>query len=309
MLTPELMGILALCVVWINTGLIIAASFQTWVSLRNRKRAAMRELRWQPQREGLVELRVADNPELDTSFVFKAKQIGRIANKTKNTIVFADSEFQSQCLGTRLSLPDKSARTIGVEVPETSDFELWLNEERVRQYADNYSHEGFAQALRAAQTGKGFERRLAIPFKPVQRFWLYARIDEANAEPRQGTSQTSVESRWKVVQSLYHPLLVSEVDPIGWYQKKMRLNIGFMLFTFLSASGLSALALRSPAFGTVSTLGAALLLVYFLLIQPAGVWIADRSRTPNQAEIRGLWQNNKHAHPPRATQQDEGASA
>ncbi|HZO12649.1 MAG TPA: hypothetical protein VFB62_05315, partial [Polyangiaceae bacterium] len=49
------------------------------------------------------------------------------------------------------------------------------------------------------------------------------------------------------------------------------------------------LALYPPIFGTVSIVGGALGLVFFLLVQPAGTAIRDAVRVPSVAQLRGSW--------------------
>ena len=57
-----------------------------------------------------------------------------------------------------------------------------------------------------------------------------------------------------------------------------------MLF---AAVGVSALALTRPYFGSWSTAGGALGLVYFLLVQPAGVALCGTMRRREHGDARG----------------------
>ena len=49
-----------------------------------------------------------------------------------------------------------------------------------------------------------------------------------------------------------------------------------------AAAGCTALALRAPVFGPVSTVGGAACLAYFLLVQPAGTALRDFARAPRR---------------------------
>jgi len=45
-----------------------------------------------------------------------------------------------------------------------------------------------------------------------------------------------------------------------------------------------------PVFGTVSTVGGALALAFFLLVQPAAVAARNAARTPDRQPVGGIWQ-------------------
>ena len=49
------------------------------------------------------------------------------------------------------------------------------------------------------------------------------------------------------------------------------------------------MALWPPVFGLVSTLGGALCLAFFLIVQPAGTALRDAVRVPSRAIVRGQW--------------------
>jgi hypothetical protein len=55
------------------------------------------------------------------------------------------------------------------------------------------------------------------------------------------------------------------------------------------AGACTAVALTPPAFGTISKIGAALCLAFFLLVQPAGTAVREAVRAPSRALLRGRW--------------------
>jgi len=57
----------------------------------------------------------------------------------------------------------------------------------------------------------------------------------------------------------------------------------------LGAGACTALALTPPSFGTVSTVGGALALLFFVLAQPFGRQLEELSRAPHERILRGEW--------------------
>ena len=86
------------------------------------------------------------------------------------------------------------------------------------------------------------------------------------------------------------PALIATIDPIGWCRKREAvLSIGFVPAIVILAAGVTALTLYPPVFGTVSTVGGALGLAFFLLVLPAGTAMRDWARAPHERFVRGRW--------------------
>jgi hypothetical protein len=86
-----------------------------------------------------------------------------------------------------------------------------------------------------------------------------------------------------------HPIIISSRDP----RRQLRLLVlrAAVVLTgiLVSAFALTALCFVGPAFGLVSMLGALGLFLYFLLVQPVGVWLSESVRWPHEAPRGGVW--------------------
>jgi hypothetical protein len=85
------------------------------------------------------------------------------------------------------------------------------------------------------------------------------------------------------------PLWISFDDPRTWLRTTLWRNVAVLSAMVALGAALTCLALSAPAFGAVSKVGALGLLFYFLLVQPVGVWLSQRSRMPHEAELGGIW--------------------
>lgn len=84
--------------------------------------------------------------------------------------------------------------------------------------------------------------------------------------------------------------LLATLDPVKAVRARMRMLASFALVSVLLAGAITAVALVPPIFGTVSTLGGALGLLFFILVQPAGVKVRNWARLPHQQPHSDLWQ-------------------
>jgi hypothetical protein len=82
---------------------------------------------------------------------------------------------------------------------------------------------------------------------------------------------------------------LASFDPQRWCRARTALTIAFMLAAVAGALFITWLALRPPVLGTISTIGGALGLAFFLLIQPAGTMARDAVLLPSHAHLRGSW--------------------
>src|SRR5258708_4286461 len=64
-------------------------------------------------------------------------------------------------------------------------------------------------------------------------------------------------------------------DPRAWCARRIGLLAGFIVAILVAASACTALALATPRFGLVSTIGAGLGLAYFLGVQPIATQVRD----------------------------------
>lgn len=84
--------------------------------------------------------------------------------------------------------------------------------------------------------------------------------------------------------------LLATLDPVKAVRARMRMLAAFALVSVLLAGAITAVALVPPVFGTVSTLGGALGLLFFILVQPAGVKVRNWARLPHQQPHSDVWQ-------------------
>jgi hypothetical protein len=124
----------------------------------------------------------------------------------------------------------------------------------------------FDEAYTHARKARGYSRTVEAMVREGAEVWL-AGGDEAIA-----------------------PALLSTVDPRSWARSRVALIAAFAAGEIAVAAGCTALALVPPVFGTVSTIGAALCLLFFLLVQPAGTAVRGAVRPPSRAIARGRWE-------------------
>lgn len=84
--------------------------------------------------------------------------------------------------------------------------------------------------------------------------------------------------------------LLSTIDPEAALETRRLSLLGFAVIAVLLCAGITAIALTPPIFGTISTIGGALGLAFFLLVQPAGVKVRNWARLPHEQPVSDLWQ-------------------
>jgi hypothetical protein len=121
------------------------------------------------------------------------------------------------------------------------------------------SRKGFEEAYAQAAKAKGYARTVVAPMKPG------ATVFMAN------------------------DVLVASMDPRELLARKAAMGAAFIAVELLGAAACTALALYPPLFGLVSTIGGALGLAFFVLVQPAGTAARDAMLVPSLAPVRGQW--------------------
>ncbi len=304
MLSREVMGILALAILWVNTLLVIGAALQELAAIARRRR------RYAPLGDrragvGLVEGRVGrgDGPggALARHLV---DQVGRYAadDDDARAIAFTDRSYEGEVLGGSVQVGEETIAIEAVEraapaVPgRAGTVEIWPRAEAVRAAAACPSSARFSEAYGDARKARGFARTVATPIEEGEPVWIFGElVDGAGSRsirPAPGAPPDTA------------ALLVASIDPRAVCSRAMALLAAGCIGVLAAAAICTALALWSPPFGLVSTIGGALGLAYFLLVQPAGTALRDAVRPPSRAELRGHWKAD-----PRATAIDEGATA
>jgi len=148
--------------------------------------------------------------------------------------------------------------------------EVWPDRAAVRaRLGEGMNAEAWTQAAK----GRGHVRTLSseIEEAPV---WV-------------GGVWTEREDGWSVSPPASRPLLVAFLDPKAWIAQARNELLAFASATVGALLVLTGLCLWPPVFGPVSTAGAALALIFFLLVQPAGTWMRGRTVEPARQTIGG----------------------
>jgi hypothetical protein len=261
MIPYDWMGLFALGILWLNTLLVVGAAFGPLRLLLERRSSAARSL-------------VAACVERGEPLAYhEVEQVGRRAadDGDRRAILFHDRRFHAEAPGGAVRTSDGES----LELPPLSpaEVEVWVSAREQARAAGAPSAEGFAAAYRDASKARGFERTVRAEIGAGAAVWIAgAHIEHARLRARGGG-----------------PVIVASFDPRPWIARRIGLVAAFVLGAVVLAAGCTWLALTPPAFGTVSIVGAALGLAFFLLIQPAGVAVRDAVRLPSVRFVRGRW--------------------
>lgn len=263
MLTRELMGLLALGILWVNGFLVVAVAFKQLRAVLG-VRARFRRAREQGR---LVVGVVREGEPIALRHV---AQLGRaITTRGPERILFTDGPQSFEVLGGVVETGEGEVRVTAAQ-PGLS--EVWVAPERAAEAGACPSADDFDEAYGEASKYKGFAREIVVPIRPGDRVWIVGDRDGDAIGPAEE-----------------EPLLVSMVEPFGWAGAKARLLVLFILGALGGLGGVTALALQTPWFGTVSTIGGVLAVAYFLGIQPLGTAVRDAVRTPARQPLGGTW--------------------
>mgnify|MGYP006291028095 CR=1 FL=1 len=267
------MGGLALVVLWVNTLLVAAVALKSaaWI----RRHRMPRRLTAPSSGDGLAMVQVESGGGPDGHLAdHRIEQRGRKLSGDEAAIGWHDRQFQSRVYGGR-------ARWAGVPVQvqppgEEAEVEVWPDRDTQLRRAALPERAALDDALERARRAKGELREVVVPVAPGDTAWIAGRFREVD----DGFVVTAPEDG---------PLLVSRVDPRAWAAAAQSRLLAFAVAVVAIAGGITALCLVPPAFGTASTIGGALALGFFLLVQPAGTWIRDRMLPPPHRPLEGRW--------------------
>src|SRR2546421_7456735 len=147
MLSRELMGLLGLAILWVNTLLVAGAALGRWRQIALRLKAM--------RRDGVVEGTALGDAPLAWHEV---EQVGRKASDDadRKAILFHDRGFGSGVAGGRI---DTAAGEVRV-LQELERAEVWVARELQTRAAACPSDEVFDAAYAQAAKTRGFERRV-----------------------------------------------------------------------------------------------------------------------------------------------------
>jgi len=267
MTTQSLVGLFALFVLWINTLLIVSAALQSFCAIGAR-RQRMRPLAARSAGVGLVAGTVARGEPLARRMI---DQVGRQAagSAGQQTILFHDRGYRSEVIGGALRVGDAE---LALAAPGAeAQVEVWVDDATLAAAATGEDAQ-FTAAYAEARKARGYARVVIAELRPGQRVWALGEVKAGRLAP-DATGE----------------LVLSSFDPRAWCVHKQLLLALFIVGVLVTAGACTTLALWPPRFGTVSTLGGALGLAYFLGVQPIAVQLRDLGRPPAVAILRGSW--------------------
>jgi hypothetical protein len=279
MLSREVMGVLALGILWVNTLLIAAAAWKDLWALWSR-RARMTPIAGAGI--GLARARVVRGAgDGGLLAALRVEQVGRAEEGETPAILFADRAAEGEVFGgvARLAPSGVDAGVdagVEVEIEATRSALVWVEPEELRRAAACPSAEAFARAYDEALKARGVRRAVSAGIGMDREVFLFGHF-----RPK-GTGLALEPPRGEGV-------LIAALDPRRWILGKMGLLAAFLVAELALAGGCTAVALARPHFGLVSSIGGALCLGYFLLVQPAGTMVRAAVETPERAFLGGRW--------------------
>jgi hypothetical protein len=252
-LSNETMGLFALSVVWLNTLLIAASAWQVAAA----QGRLLSDLRAAKRRGELVRGRVLrGNGQGGSIAERRVQQIGRaMTTRGADRILFTDRQSETVIAGGEVEI-DGARVSVGA-----GEGEVWTIDERGRR-----DPSAFDAAWSRAATNKGVESDVVIPV--AGEVWLRGRRDGDRLEAD----------------------LVATRCPITLVSRTRWAQIAFALGAVAVVSAITAVCLVPPVFGTVSTVGGALMVAFFIGIQPLGVMVRDATRPPPERPVGGVWE-------------------
>lgn len=271
MLSQEVMGWLALGILWINTLLIVAATSARASGVARR----LSQLRLLPSGQAgtgvaLLELTGATRGD-GVVAAWCLQQVGRFATHKGPRILFNDMHRTSECHGGMARWGTRS-----ITLPAALTCEVWPDVEQVRRAAQCPDAETFDVAFPVSKQARAFQRTVRVPLRVGDRVWVAGVF----VEDAGGVSVESLPDA---------PVVVAQVDPARWCRGRLFALYGAQLGIILGAAACTALAASPPLWGTVSTLGGVLCLAFFVLVQPLGTRLRDFAKLPHERVVRGEW--------------------
>lgn len=274
MLSRELMGYVALWILWGNTLLVALAAAKRAIHLLARA-SWLGEVKPEDGEVGVLRGTVTS----ETLAELSVEQNGRHAAGGAPTIVWHDRGARSQVAGGEVELADGTK----VEVVACErGAEVWLPVEAVQRAAACPDDASFDAAYAAARRVKGFARSVVVPVARGARVQLAGKLSR---RPDGGLQVGPAHGR----------LLVATIDPARWARERaFAVLCGFIPAILAGAAACTALALREPVFESLASKAGGLLgFVFFLLVLPAGTAVRDFMREPHQRFVRGKWTGSR----------------
>lgn len=284
MLSKELMGVLALAILWVNTLLIAAAAWKEIAALTVWRRRLV------PvdgdSGVGLVRARVTHGAGPGGALaVQRVEQLGRAATHDeggRRVIHFADRSAAGEVFGGTVT---RDASDVEIAVDAEATAEVWVPATALTASGACASDEAFDRAFADAKKARGFAR--AVEGAANGEVYLFGQLRPMG-------------KGFALAAAKPGGLLVATFDPRRWIDRKITLAALFIVGDVALAAACTFVALCPPRFGLVSTLGGAACLGFFLIAQPAGTALRDAVALPSRAWLRGKWVRSAPVHEPSA---------
>lgn len=273
MLTREIMGALALAILWVNT-LLIAAVALKQAREKLQLHGALRPLAPGAEGRGLVVGRVAEGMgEGGALASTEVEQIARAGAQEgdRRTIHFGDRAFRCAVAGGAVIAGDERVRVAAGEG------DVWPARADVLAAAASPSPALFDAVFQEAKKARGHVRTVRVELLAGSPVWIGGDLHRGD----DGLELRAAEGIGR---------LVSAIDPRAWLRRAAALAIVFAIAEIVAAAGVTALVLVPPIFdGWPSKIGGVLGLGFFLAVQPLGTAVRDALRAPSVAFVRGRW--------------------
>jgi hypothetical protein len=276
MLSKEVMGVLALGILWINTLLIAGAAWKDLWALRARRR---RMGAIAAGGVGLARARVVTVNGGGGGGLLAAhrvEQVGRAAEREGEppSIEFTDRAREGEVFGGLVRLAPAGGE---VEIEAAQGAEVWVRREELARAGECPSEEAFAAAHEEARKARGASRGVSAGIGLDQEVFLFG--DFRPKGVRLALSPTREGE-----------MILSSFDPRRWIGGKLVLLALFIGADIAAAAACTLVALEPPHFGLVSKIGGALCLAFFLLVQPAGTMVRAAVQPPSRSRLGGRWE-------------------
>ena len=247
-----LLGCLALATVWGTTLLCALASVSYARALGRRAVSLSGSLR-----EGTV---ASGHGEGDALASHTIAQVGRAMDGDPPAIVFSDKEYRGEVFGGTLDV----AGEVVVVLP-TASLEVWPDLPSQLALAKVEVDAALDALYKDARSSKGAARNVTVAFAKGKKVYFTTRSTRGGGELG----------------------FLSAEDPRAFFAARCRAHVLFALVSIVVCGALTVVAVRPPLFGVPSTIGGALLLAFFLVVQPVGVSVEEASREPFRRFLRG----------------------
>jgi hypothetical protein len=249
MLSFEIMGLLGLGILWINTLIVVGAALTPLGELLARARRQLRH--------GRI-VKGADNGVFATHVI---EQVGRKASDdgARQAILFHDRAYRSDLAGGVLEIDGEE-----LDVASERHAEVWVSIADKREQAASPAAD-FDEAYRASQRAKGYARDVCSLLSEGQSVWFAAAAADVPVLVASFDPRAWLRARILMVLA-FQFAMVAISALVTW------LCLFPPVFGTVSTAG--------------GVLG---LLHFLLIMQPLGVTVREAALLPNDAILRGSW--------------------